>query len=110
MRARIEEAWGARAFDHAGMTEMGAYGFECAEQAGLHVNESEFIAEVIDPGHRRARATEGELVLTNLGRARLAAAPLPDRATACALAERRARAAGRSCASRAASWAASTTC
>jgi phenylacetate-CoA ligase len=50
------------------MTEMGAYGFECAERAGLHVNESEFIAEVIDPATGRA-ATEGELVLTNLGRA-----------------------------------------
>src|SRR5262249_38098121 len=43
VRARIEEAWGARAYDHAGMTEMGAYGFECAARAGLHVNESEFI-------------------------------------------------------------------
>jgi phenylacetate-CoA ligase len=49
------------------MTEMGAYGFECAEQAGLHVNESEFIVEVIDPVTGR-RAREGELVLTNLGR------------------------------------------
>ncbi len=68
VRARIEEAWGARAFDHAGMTEMGAYGFECAAQAGLHVNESEFIAEVIDPA-TGAAASEGELVLTNLGRA-----------------------------------------
>src|SRR5438094_4753500 len=68
VRARIEEAWAARAFDHAGMTEMGAYGFECARQAGLHVNESEFIAEVIDPVSG-APAQEGELVLTNLGRA-----------------------------------------
>ena len=67
VRARIEESWGARAFDHAGMTEMGAYGYECAEQAGLHVNESEFIAEVLDPRSGRP-AAEGELVLTNLGR------------------------------------------
>jgi phenylacetate-CoA ligase len=67
VRARIEEAWGARAFDHAGMTEMGAYGYECAAQAGLHVNESEFIAEVVDPA-TGAPASEGELVLTNLGR------------------------------------------
>jgi phenylacetate-CoA ligase len=67
VRARIEEGWGARAFDHAGMTEMGAYGFECAEQAGLHVNETEFIAEVIDPLTGRP-AVDGELVLTNLGR------------------------------------------
>jgi phenylacetate-CoA ligase len=67
VRARIEEGWGARAFDHAGMTEMGAYGYECAEQAGLHVNESEFVAEVIDPVTEQP-AREGELVLTNLGR------------------------------------------
>ncbi|HET8575613.1 MAG TPA: phenylacetate--CoA ligase family protein [Methylomirabilota bacterium] len=68
VRARIEEAWGARAYDHSGMTEMGAYGFECAAQSGLHVNESEFIAEVIDPTTGRP-AREGELVLSNLGRA-----------------------------------------
>jgi len=67
VRARIEAAWGARAYDHAGMTEMGAYGFECAAQAGLHVNEAEFIAEVVDPTTGRP-ADEGELVLTNLGR------------------------------------------
>ena len=67
VRARIEDGWSARAFDHAGMTEMGAFGFECAEQTGLHVNETEFIAEVIDPGTERP-AREGELVLTNLGR------------------------------------------
>lgn len=67
VRARIQESWGARAFDHAGMTELGAYGYECAEQAGLHVNESEFIAEVIDPATGQP-AREGELVLSNLGR------------------------------------------
>jgi phenylacetate-CoA ligase len=67
VRARIEEAWGARAYDHAGMTEMGAYGFECAAQSGLHVNESEFIVEVVDPA-TGAPATAGELVLSNLGR------------------------------------------
>jgi phenylacetate-CoA ligase len=41
------------------MTEMGAYGYECEAQAGLHVNESEFIAEVIDrpPGPRRRTAS-----------------------------------------------------
>jgi phenylacetate-CoA ligase len=67
VRARIEMVWGARAYDHAGMTEMGAYSFECQAQAGLHVNESEFIAEIIDPV-TRAPADEGELVLSNLGR------------------------------------------
>jgi phenylacetate-CoA ligase len=67
VRARIEAGWGARAFDHAGMTEVGAYGYECAEQGGLHVNEAEFIAEVLDP-ETLTPAAEGELVLTNLGR------------------------------------------
>ena len=68
VRARIEEAWGARTYDHGGMTEMGAYGYECSDQTGLHINESEFILEVIDPGTSQP-ATDGELVLTNLGRA-----------------------------------------
>ncbi len=68
VRQRIEAGWGAKAFDHAGMTEVGAYGFECVAQAGLHVNEAEFVAEVIDPASG-APAQEGELVLTNLGRA-----------------------------------------
>ena len=67
VRARIEALWGARAYDHAGMTEMGAYGFECEAQNGLHVNETEFVAEVIDPDSG-APAREGELVLSNLGR------------------------------------------
>jgi len=71
VRAHIESAWGARVFDHSGMTEMGAYGFECVEApGGMHVLESEFIAEVIDPATTTALpdGQEGELVLTNLGR------------------------------------------
>src|SRR5205807_4032834 len=48
-RRRIQESFGAKTFDHAGMTEMGAYGFECEAQSGLHINEDEFIAEIIDP-------------------------------------------------------------
>jgi phenylacetate-CoA ligase len=69
-RQRIEQAWGAKTYDHAGMTEMGAYGFTCAEQRGLHVNESEFIAEILDTRHHRPvrEGETGELVLTNLGR------------------------------------------
>jgi len=66
-KARIEEAWGARCYDHAGATEVGAWGFECQSQQGLHLNEGEFIFEVIDPATGLA-ADEGELVVTNLGR------------------------------------------
>lgn len=70
-RERIESAFGARVFDHAGMTEIGPWGFECEESPdSLHVIESEFIAEVIDPadGTPRPDGEAGELVLTNLGR------------------------------------------
>ena len=67
-RRRIEAAWGARCIDHTGMTEVGATGFTCA--AGeVHLNESEFILEVLDPATGAIMpAGEGELVLTNLGR------------------------------------------
>jgi phenylacetate-CoA ligase len=70
VRERLQAAWGARAFDHAGMTEVGAYGFECWAQAGLHVNELEFVAEVLDPdsGAPVEPGQVGELTLTNLGR------------------------------------------
>lgn len=70
-RRRIESAWGARVFDHCGMTEVGAWGFECSEApGGLHVIENEFIAEVIDPKTAQlvGDGELGELVLTNLGR------------------------------------------
>ncbi len=66
-KARIERAWGGRCFDHAGATEVGAWGFECQEQNGLHINEAEFLAEVIDPETGTA-SDSGELVITNLGR------------------------------------------
>ena len=70
MRQRLEALWGARAYDHAGMTEVGAYGFECIAQSGLHVNELEFVAEVLEPesGRPVAPGEIGELTLTNLGR------------------------------------------
>jgi len=69
-RERIEQAWGARTYDHAGMTEMGAYGFACSEQQGIHVNEGEFIAEILDPATNQPvrEGQVGELILTNLGR------------------------------------------
>ncbi|HUK40333.1 MAG TPA: hypothetical protein VLX11_04805, partial [Candidatus Acidoferrales bacterium] len=70
-KKRIAEAWGARCFDHPGATEVGAFGFECqAQPGGVHVNENEFIAEVLNPntGEAIAEGEQGELVITNLGR------------------------------------------
>lgn len=71
IKKRIEETWGAKCYDHAGATEVGAHSFECeAQPGGTHINEAEFIAEVIDPetGQELLTGQQGELVLTNLGR------------------------------------------
>jgi phenylacetate-CoA ligase len=69
-RVRIAEAWDADVLDHAGATEIGAWGIGCRN--GLVVNETEFIAEVIDSGSGEhvppGSGRTGELVLTNLGR------------------------------------------
>jgi phenylacetate-CoA ligase len=41
---------GAKCFDHAGATEVGAHSFECSVQpGGTHLIESEYIAEILDP-------------------------------------------------------------
>lgn len=72
MRRRIEEAYGLKAFNSYGLSELNGPGvaFECPEQNGLHVWEDHFLLEVIDP-----RSLEplppgevGEVVLTNLSR------------------------------------------
>lgn len=72
-RAQIERQWpGARVFDHHGMTEVGPVTFECPARAcRLHVIDSAYLAEVIDPSTLAAvpPGTPGELVLTTLKRA-----------------------------------------
>ncbi len=65
-KERIERVWGARCCDHAGATEVGAWGFEAANSGSFFVNEAEFIAEVVDKEGNPA--DEGELIITNLGR------------------------------------------
>jgi phenylacetate-CoA ligase len=70
-RIRIEESWGARVIDHHGLTETGPLSFECLDSpGGLHVNEGEYICEILDPltGQPVPDGERGELVVTNLGR------------------------------------------
>ncbi|HTL53637.1 MAG TPA: AMP-binding protein [Planctomycetota bacterium] len=71
-RARIEQLWpGATVFDHHGMTEVGPVSYQCPARAGaLHVLESAYLAEVVDPqsGAAVAPGGTGELVLTTLDR------------------------------------------
>lgn len=75
VKARIESAWGARAVDHVGATEVGAWGWACGTGDHVHIHEAEFVAEVLPAGGGEAQpigeagGTSGELVLTNLGRA-----------------------------------------
>lgn len=73
VQQRIENAFHAKVFDHAGATEVGAWGYASSDRTGLHVNEKEFIAEFI-PSECKVRHACGEeqvyeLVLTTLGRA-----------------------------------------
>ena len=70
-RDLIARRWGARVIDHHGLTEVGPVSFECWERpGGLHLNEAEFIGEIVDPvsGAPVPDGTLGELVITNLGR------------------------------------------
>lgn len=71
-RQTIEELWPrAQVFDHHGMTEVGPISWQQPSAPGnLVVNESQFIAEIVDPrtGETLPPGERGELVLTNLGR------------------------------------------
>jgi phenylacetate-CoA ligase len=71
-KKRMEDAWGAKVFDHAGATEIGAWSYECRHQpGGMHVNEGLFLVEIedietgepiIEPGRR------GKMIITALDR------------------------------------------
>jgi phenylacetate-CoA ligase len=78
-RSRIEGAWGARVFDHYGLTEVGPVASEFVATAPgdpaqgrgqLYLLECAYLAEVIDQatGAPVAPGAYGELVLTNLNR------------------------------------------
>ena len=68
-RAKLESLWpGARIFDHHGMTEVGPVTHECPAHPGtLHIIESAYFAEVVDPATGQP-ASSGELILTTLTR------------------------------------------
>jgi phenylacetate-CoA ligase len=71
-KKRLQDAWGAEVFDHAGATEIGAWSYECrAQPGGMHVNEAMFLVEIEDvvtgepitePGRR------GKMIITALDR------------------------------------------
>jgi len=69
-KQKIETAFGARAYDLPGLTEIAAWGFECDARAGLtHVHEDYVYPEVLDDDGRAVKPGErGELVFTSLYR------------------------------------------
>lgn len=71
VRSRIEQLWGARVFDHHGMTEVGPVSYESLDNPGyLSLMESSYFVEIMDPatGVEVADGECGELVLTTLDR------------------------------------------
>jgi phenylacetate-CoA ligase len=72
MRRRIEAAYGLKAYNSYGLSEMNGPGvaFECPEQNGMHVWEDSFLLEVLDPHTLEPvlPGEVGELVFTNLTR------------------------------------------
>ena len=77
----IEEQWGAKAADTAGMTEVGTIiMFECDHQpGGAHIIEDHFLEEVIDPETDEpvAYGEEGERIVTSFGRGFVPGPALP---------------------------------
>jgi phenylacetate-CoA ligase len=71
-KALIEEQWGAKAGDTAGMTELGTVMmFECADQpGGAHIIEDHYLEEVVDPQSDEPvpHGELGERVVTSFGR------------------------------------------
>ncbi len=71
-KALLEEQWGAKAGDTAGMTELGTIMmFECDRQpGGAHILENHFLEEVLDPdsGEPVPYGEMGERVVTSFGR------------------------------------------
>jgi hypothetical protein len=70
IRQRLESGWNARVIDHAGATEIGPWGYADPSGRGLHIVESEFIAEflAVETGDPATEGELAELVLTVLNR------------------------------------------
>ena len=70
MRRSIEKSLGIKAYDIYGLTEISGPGvaFECSEQSGMHINEDNFISEIINPetGEVLPDGEVGELVFTSI--------------------------------------------
>ncbi len=71
-KKRMQDAWNARVFDHAGATEIGAWSFECEHNpGGMHVNEAFFLVEIegVETGEIiQEPGAQGNMIITALDR------------------------------------------
>lgn len=69
-KARIEAEWNAKVYNVCGSTEAPLWAFECEAQKDLHLNESSFFVEILNPyTYEPAGPGEpGTVVITNLKR------------------------------------------
>lgn len=71
LAAELERHWGVEVFRDWGMTELGyGGGVDCACHRGYHLQEADFLFEIVDPASGRplAAGEEGEIVVTTLMR------------------------------------------
>ena len=72
VKRMLEQQWGAKCGDCAGMTEIGTImTFECSHQpGGMHIIEDNFIEEVVDPESLEpvGYGEQGERIVTSFGR------------------------------------------
>ena len=70
VREQIESFWHAKVIDHAGASEVGAWGYSDPANQGIYLNEAEFIAEFcsLQTGSPAQEGELSEVILTALGR------------------------------------------
>ena len=70
VRDRIEAVWQATVIDHAGASEVGPWGYADSARRGLHILESEFLAEfvAVETGQQAVAGDLARLIITPLGR------------------------------------------
>ena len=71
IRETLEELWHTNVYQGYGLTEVGtSVAGECKEKNGMHITESDFYVEIIDPdtGQLLKDGEIGEVVITNINR------------------------------------------
>lgn len=71
IRGKLEKTWNTKAYQGYGLTEVGtSIAGECKEQNGMHITESDFYVEIVNPktGEKLQDGDIGEITITTLDR------------------------------------------